>query len=82
MGIKYIRDYYGVPAKRGARVEFTIPCPAGDIKRLGTIVGARNQYIRVRMDGEKKSHAYHPTWHIRYLPSNAELSGGTQEPGQ
>lgn len=65
MSLEYIRLSYGVPAKRGARVEFT-----GNLEKphmRGTLVGARGQYVRVKMDGEKRFWTLHPTWELRYL---------------
>jgi hypothetical protein len=60
--MEYIRRYYGVPAKRGQRVCYTYKG-----RREGTITGARNQYILVRLDGENRTGAYHPTWEMEYL---------------
>lgn len=59
-GLAYIRKLYGVPARRGARVEY-------DGQR-GVITGAINAHVRIRLDGETKSRIYHPTWKIKYLP--------------
>lgn len=59
MSADYIRRCYGVPAKRGMRVRFS--------GQLGTIVGFRNQYLLVRLDGTERAGVYHPTWEIEYL---------------
>ena len=32
----------------------------------GTITGADGGYLRIRLDGEKHSKRYHPTWNIQY----------------
>jgi hypothetical protein len=66
MSMKYIREHYGVPAKRGGRVRFT---PDGNryLAHEGVIVGARGAYLRVRMGDEQKAGTYHPTWEIEYL---------------
>ena len=58
--MEYIRKYYNVPAKRGARVLF-------GASSYGTIVGSKGSYIRVRMDGEKKIKSYHPVYLMTYL---------------
>jgi len=64
MSMKYIRDYYGVPAKRGTQVTITTP-KMGDIQ--GTIVASRGAYIRVRPDlSGGRILTYHPTDNIRY----------------
>lgn len=66
MSMAYIRKFYGVPAKRGARVEYT----GGNVPVTGTIVGSDNSgRLRVRMDGKSHAGIYHPTWEIRYLPA-------------
>ena len=61
----YIRSYYGVPAKKGARVEITVR----GVLRQGTITGAHNHYIKVRFDGDEKTFpgVFHPTDGVRYL---------------
>jgi len=56
----YIRKFYGVPAKRGARVIY-------GASGYGTIVGSMGAYIRVRMDGEKQVRSYHPTYLMTYI---------------
>lgn len=62
MSMKYVRDYYGVPAKRGARIVFVWKG-----RRAGTIVGSRNQHLRVRFDDEpKRVETLHATWEVEY----------------
>lgn len=63
MGIQWLRDTYGVPAKVRGRVEYT----AGDKPYLGTITGTRGPHLLVRLDHAVVSRPFHPTWHIRYL---------------
>ena len=61
--MKYIRDYYGVPAKRGARIRYTgSPEPIS-----GTVVAARDARLHVRLDGIKHIARLHPTWEVEYL---------------
>ena len=57
--MKYIREQYGVPAKIGMKVVAQ--------GRDGTIVGARCEYIRVKIDGEKNVLLFHPTWEMEYI---------------
>ncbi len=61
----YIRDYYGVPAFKGARVELT----HNSKLRLAYIIKADGQYIRVHFDGDAKPYPgnFHPTDGVRYL---------------
>jgi hypothetical protein len=54
----YIRRRYGVPAKRGARVKY--------FNTHGTITGSSNGRLRIKLDGEKHSFRFHPTWNIEY----------------
>lgn len=63
MSFDYVRKYYGVPAKRGGRVEYT-----GDGKaEFGTIVSANGAHLNIRLDGVKHTMPFHPTWRLRYL---------------
>jgi hypothetical protein len=71
MSLDYIRKTYGVPAKRGARVEYS----GGKSPLFGTITGSRSAYIRVRLDGDKTSKPFHPTWEIRYLDDATSNNG-------
>ncbi|MEK2647460.1 hypothetical protein [Bdellovibrio sp. BCCA] len=56
MSLAYIRNYYQVPAKRGATVKFQ-----GKEYRITSAKGA---YLRVN-DGAKKI-TIHPTWRVEY----------------
>lgn len=56
----YIRSHYLVPARRGGRVRVYDG-------REGRITGARGCYLMVRLDGERRSLSYHPTWKVTYL---------------
>jgi hypothetical protein len=73
MSMKRIREYYNVPAKRGARVEYGGDDLAKFIRgfmyapKKGTVVGSRGDYIRVRFDGSSAIETLHPTWKVRYL---------------
>lgn len=63
MSFQYIQDYYKVPAEVGRRVEVK-----GNPTKQGVIVGSRNQYIIIHLDGEKKPRGYfHPVDGITYL---------------
>ena len=55
----YIKTRYSVPAKEGGRVKFQ--------GKEGTIVGAREAYLRIQLDGETHIGTYHPTWEMEYL---------------
>ena len=57
MTMQWIRDHYGVPAKRGGRVKF--------FGTEGTIISATH-YLYVRMDDGRKV-LLHPTWEVEYL---------------
>ncbi|MCP4377697.1 MAG: hypothetical protein GY794_16165 [bacterium] len=62
--LTYISDYYAVPARMGGRVVYDYP---GVGPRGGTITGAQNAHVLVRLDGEKRSLPYHPTWGLTYV---------------
>jgi len=59
MSLEYIREYYGVPAKKGMRVTYR--------SKAGVITGASGPHVRVRLDGEKSDGCYHPT-DLMYIP--------------
>lgn len=65
--LEYISRYYGVPAAREQRIEYTPG--AGRPVKTGRIVGAHNQYLLLHFDGQPKrdNGVYHPTDGIRYL---------------
>lgn len=65
MSFDYIRKVYGVPVKRGARVEYT----SGQTVRLGTVTSASGAHVNIRLDGSDHAMPFHPTWQLRYLDS-------------
>ena len=68
MSLPYIREVYGVPAKRGARIRFDYPLGKDRPgPHEGTIVGARGPHLNVRLDGERHTCSLHPTWRVEYL---------------
>jgi len=69
MSMEYIRKTYGVPAKRGARIEFT--GSIGGRPQNGTIIGTDGARLRVLFDGEATRRILHPTWSLRYLDVEA-----------
>lgn len=72
MSIDYIRRYYGVPAKKGGRVEYT---GGGAKPQFGTICGADGAHLTIRLDGMKHTMPYHPTWELRYLEADSGAVG-------
>ncbi len=64
MSMRYIREFYRVPAKRGMRVTYSNPKFSNP--KQGIITGSMGAYLRIRLDGEKRSRPYHPTWEIQY----------------
>lgn len=65
MSMERIRKRYGVPAKRGARVRYT--GEGKDKPELGTVTSAHGHHLRIRLDGHKHTHIFHPTWELEYL---------------
>ncbi len=61
------RAYYGLPdwVRQGCRVRYTYPSPA----REGVVTSftRTGMYVRIRLDGDKRSGAYHPTWELTYI---------------
>jgi len=62
--VNYIRNYYGVKAKRGGRVKYTGGTRG---ERFGTIKSARGGYLKILLDGDKYAGTFHPTWKLEYL---------------
>lgn len=56
--MRYIRDHYGVPAKRGMEVVAQ--------GRTGRIVASSGAYLRIKVEGEKNILSFHPTWEMEY----------------
>ena len=73
MSMAHIRQTYGVPAKRGMRIEYSGNLDKSGKPRLGTIAGSAGERLRIRMDGEPRTGIYHPTWKIKYLNEEARL---------
>lgn len=69
MSLEYIRNYYGVQAKKGGRVKA--------YGKPGTIIGARNAHLLIKLDGERHSNSYHPTDGIEYLERETKPSTAT-----
>lgn len=67
MSMQYIRDAYGVPAKRGMKVEY---CGRDNIRRRGRITSA-SHYVHVRFEGKRTSVRIHPTDDYLIYLSNA-----------
>jgi len=69
MSMKSIRDYYGVPAKRGQLIYYK---PSNGVMQAGNITSARGAYIRVKMlTGERL--LLHPTWCIEYADHDEQV---------
>lgn len=71
MSLQYIRDTYGVPAKKGERVAFDEKdCPPLT-GREGVITGASGPHVMVRFDGVKHAVPCHPKA-LRYLSTEVD----------
>lgn len=78
-GLKYIRDYYDVPAKRGGRVRIY---PRKGRFEAGTITGAsENGRLLVRLDGCRYSLSYHPRGPIVYLDAEGAVMADMRKGG-
>jgi hypothetical protein len=53
MSLRYIREYYGVPAKLGEPVKYR--------GKVGVVTGCSGPHVRVRLADEKIALPYHPT---------------------
>ena len=50
--LEYVRNYYGVPAKKGKVVSYN--------GKLGVITGASGPHVKVKLEGAKHALPYHP----------------------
>ena len=67
MSMKFVRQRYGVPAKRGGRIRYRPRLDRPSIE--GTILSADSR-IRVRLDTpDGRRVILHPTWRVEYLDS-------------
>ncbi|WP_280320047.1 hypothetical protein [Nocardia wallacei] len=64
MSLEYIRRTYDVPAFQGGRIKYTNPYNAAI---FGTIIGADDAWLKVRIDGARTVAGLHPTDGIEYL---------------
>ena len=48
----YIRDYYGVPIKQGASIEYE--------GVRGLVTGTHGPHVKAKLEGEKHSRVFHP----------------------
>lgn len=62
---EYVRQRYGVPAKRGMRVLVD--------DRPGIIASFDGGYVRVRFDGDTRSTPCHPTWRFTYKATDGDV---------
>jgi len=70
--LEWIRRMYGVPAKIGMRIRYG---STPDDAQNGTITGARDGRLLIRLDGKPKRRrplCFHPTWNI-YYPAQTSL---------
>lgn len=58
MSAEYVRDRYGVDFRRGDRVTVD--------GRPGVVVSFPDQYVGVRLDGDKYTSRCHPTWRLEH----------------
>lgn len=65
MSMQYIRNWYGVPAYRGARVRFTPD--SRDKPMEGRITSADSAYLRCHFEGSERPYRCHPLWQMEYL---------------
>lgn len=71
MSMDWVQKTYGVPARRGGRVEYT----GGAAPQLGTIKSASGGRLNIQLDGAKHAMPFHPTWELRYLDAPTESNG-------
>ena len=71
MSMPWIRKSYSVPAKRGGRVIYR----GGERPEHGTICGASDGYLKIRLDGATRSGRFHPEWMLEYVSGRDSSHG-------
>ena len=69
MSLKYIRNYYQVPASRGGIILYTGQNKSAVRMR---IIGSRGAHLKCRQISDGPSgiiKILHPTWGVEYLPT-------------
>ena len=66
MGMAAVRRRYGVPAKRGMRVRVYDG-------RVGRITSTYGDNIYVRIDNDRHTRLFHPTWRITYFAPDGSI---------
>jgi len=73
VSMKYIRDHYGVPAKRGMRMTYWFQKYDRKTQKTqwiplftGTITSSLGRYLGMRVANRKTPLHFHPTWNITY----------------
>lgn len=67
MSIEEIRKHRGIPAKRGMKVF------SRHSKRFGVITGTSGGCLKIRLDGDKHSRCFHPTWELEFILNDGSL---------
>lgn len=66
MSFDYINRNYQLSVKKGSRIAYTGDKKMG--RRLGTVTGTHGAHLMIRLDGDKNSFPFHPTWEIEHNP--------------
>lgn len=69
--LRFIRETYGVPCKRGMRV-----IAQG---HAGVITGGNGHFIRIKLDCSEHSRNFRPTQEIAYLDDHGEVIHDTRQ---
>ncbi len=71
MSLSYIRKTYGVPAYRGATVQYR---DVTGVLIYGKITSAKDGRLNIKFAGSKKTWPapFHPTWNIIYIGKRGE----------
>ncbi len=70
--LDWVKKYYDLPfIKRGMRVQAD--------GQMGTVTSGYGSYVRVRLDGEKRSDIYHPTWETVYYSKDGKILADFRE---
>lgn len=66
MSLGYINKTYKLNLKVGTRCTYSGENRQGKSPREGKVMGADGAHVLIKLDGDRHSFPYHPTWRLEY----------------
>lgn len=65
---EWVNQNYGLSVRHGQRVKYT---GRPGVELFGKVTGVEGGYVMIKLDGQRHSFHYHPTWELSYLDEQA-----------